>query len=120
MRKLTGTEVYFYLQLLTIKARLVDHDRKIIDSHELGFSERDRLNMVALMARTGHSLDSKRISDWANSSCTILTFGAVTQLARGHKVSARDRLLCNRSLSDRNVTVRSLYNMSPLGYYLNV
>jgi oleate hydratase len=45
------------------KARLVDRDCKIIDFHELGFSERDRIDMVALMARTEHSLDSKRISD---------------------------------------------------------
>ena len=45
------------------KARLVDRDCKIIDFHELGFSERDRIDMVALIARAEHSLDSKRISD---------------------------------------------------------
>jgi oleate hydratase len=44
------------------KARLIDRDRKIINFHELGFSERDRIDMVALMARTEHLLDSKRIS----------------------------------------------------------
>jgi len=45
------------------KARLVDRDRKITNFHELGFSERDRIDMVALMARSEHSLDSMRISD---------------------------------------------------------
>jgi len=45
------------------KARLVDRDCKIIDFHELGFSERDRIDIVALIARAEHSLDSKRISD---------------------------------------------------------
>ena len=45
------------------KARLVDRDCKIIDFQELGFSERDRIDMVALIARTEQSLDFKRISD---------------------------------------------------------
>jgi hypothetical protein len=30
------------------------------------------------------------------------------------------RLPCNRSRSHENVTVRSLYNMSPFGYYIDV
>ena len=45
------------------KARLVNRAGAIIDFHGMGFSEKDRLQLVTLMARPEHSLDSKRISD---------------------------------------------------------
>jgi oleate hydratase len=45
------------------KARLVNREGKIINFHELGFSERDRIDIIALMARPEIGLDSKRISD---------------------------------------------------------
>ena len=44
-------------------ARLIDRDGRIIDFHKMGFSEIERLDLVAFMARSEHSLDSKRISD---------------------------------------------------------
>jgi oleate hydratase len=49
------------------KARLVDGSGKIIDFHTLGFSEKDRIELVALMATPETLLDSKRISDWFRS-----------------------------------------------------
>jgi oleate hydratase len=45
------------------KARLVDRDHKITKFHPLGFSERDRIDLLALMATPETALDSKRISD---------------------------------------------------------
>jgi oleate hydratase len=45
------------------KARLVNGQGKIINFHELGFSEKDRIDLVALMATPEKALDSKRISD---------------------------------------------------------
>jgi oleate hydratase len=45
------------------KARLVDGHGKITDFHPLGFSERDRLELLALLAAPERALDSKRISD---------------------------------------------------------
>ncbi|MDR3691786.1 MAG: oleate hydratase [Fimbriimonas sp.] len=45
------------------KARLINLDGVTVDFHQMGFSERDRLDLFALMARTEHSLDSKRITD---------------------------------------------------------
>lgn len=45
------------------KARLVDRDGKIINFHELGFSEKDRLDLLALMGMPESHYDSKRITD---------------------------------------------------------
>ncbi len=45
------------------KARLVDRGGKITNFHELGFSERDRLDLVGVMAKPEHVLDGKRIAD---------------------------------------------------------
>jgi len=45
------------------RARLVDRDHTIIDFHTLGFRERDRIDLLALMAMPEHALDAKRISD---------------------------------------------------------
>ena len=45
------------------KARLVDRNGEITHFHELGFSEPDRIALIAFMARTERSLDSKRITD---------------------------------------------------------
>jgi hypothetical protein len=45
------------------KARLVNGERKIVDSHELGFSRKDRIDLVELIAGSEKSLNSKRITD---------------------------------------------------------
>ncbi|MCU1323132.1 MAG: oleate hydratase [Acidobacteriaceae bacterium] len=45
------------------KARLVNGEGKIINFHELGFSEKDRIDLIALMATPEKMLDSKRITD---------------------------------------------------------
>ncbi|MHC1550991.1 oleate hydratase [Phyllobacterium sp. K27] len=45
------------------KARLVDRDGNIPDFHKMGFSERDRVDLVKIMAEPESFLDSKRISD---------------------------------------------------------
>jgi oleate hydratase len=45
------------------KARLIDGSGKIIDFHTLGFTEKDRIDLVTLMATPEKRLDSKRISD---------------------------------------------------------
>jgi oleate hydratase len=45
------------------KARLIDGSGKIIDFHTLGFTEKDRIDLVTLMATPEKKLDSKRISD---------------------------------------------------------
>jgi oleate hydratase len=45
------------------KARLVDGQGRIVDFHELGFSERDRIDLLALMATPEKALDAKRITD---------------------------------------------------------
>jgi oleate hydratase len=45
------------------KARLVDGNGKIIDFHSLGFSEKDRIELVVFMATPESLLDSKRITD---------------------------------------------------------
>ncbi len=45
------------------KARLVDRNHRITNFHALGFSERDRFDLIALIATPEHRLDSKRISD---------------------------------------------------------
>jgi oleate hydratase len=44
-------------------ARLVDADGKVIDSHSMGFSERDRLELVKCVATPERMLDGKRITD---------------------------------------------------------
>ncbi len=45
------------------KARLVDRNHHITDFHALGFNERDRLELIALIATPEGMLDSKRIED---------------------------------------------------------
>jgi oleate hydratase len=45
------------------RARLVNGDGKIAEFHEMGFSEKERIELLAIMARSEKSLDSKRISD---------------------------------------------------------
>ncbi|WP_240135664.1 oleate hydratase [Streptomyces sp. MUM 178J] len=44
-------------------ARLVDGDGKIVDTHSMGFSERDRLELVRCLATPEGHLDGKRITD---------------------------------------------------------
>jgi oleate hydratase len=45
------------------KARLINSEGKIAEFHKLGFSEKERIELLALMARPEKSLDSKRITD---------------------------------------------------------
>jgi oleate hydratase len=45
------------------QARLVDADGKVVDAHSMGFSERDRLELVKCVATPEHMLDGKRITD---------------------------------------------------------
>lgn len=45
------------------KARLVDRDGRITAFHELGFDERDRFDLLAIMAKPESLLDGKRISE---------------------------------------------------------
>jgi oleate hydratase len=45
------------------KVRLVDRDGNIPDFHALGLSERDRVDLVKIMAEPEHLLDDKRIND---------------------------------------------------------
>jgi oleate hydratase len=45
------------------KTRLVDRDGDIPDFHTMGFSERDRIDLVKIMAEPESFLDSKRIND---------------------------------------------------------
>jgi oleate hydratase len=66
------------------KARLVDGERKIVDFHKLGFSEKERIDMLALMMKPEKALDSKRITDCFDASffhtnfwfewCTLFAF----------------------------------------------
>ncbi|MFJ2238080.1 oleate hydratase [Streptomyces sp. NPDC087859] len=44
-------------------ARLVDGDGKIVDTRSMGFSERDRLELVRCLANPEGHLDGKRITD---------------------------------------------------------
>ncbi|SEM18728.1 oleate hydratase [Streptacidiphilus jiangxiensis] len=44
-------------------ARLVDAEGNIVDAHSMGFSERDRLELVKCAATPEHLLDGKRITD---------------------------------------------------------
>lgn len=44
-------------------ARLVDADGKIVDAHSMGFSERDRLELIKCVATPESHLDGKRITD---------------------------------------------------------
>lgn len=44
-------------------ARLVDADGKIVDAHAMGFSERDRLELIKCVATPESHLDGKRITD---------------------------------------------------------
>ena len=45
------------------KARLVDRNGSITDFHHLGFSERERSDLLLLLAKPERMLDGKRISD---------------------------------------------------------
>jgi len=45
------------------KARLVDRDGKIPDFHSMGFTERDRVDLLKIMAEPESMLDDKRIAD---------------------------------------------------------
>ena len=44
-------------------ARLVDKEGKIVDAHHFGFSERDRLDLIAMTSKPESWFDDKRISD---------------------------------------------------------
>ncbi|MGW7274529.1 oleate hydratase [Streptomyces sp. NPDC054864] len=44
-------------------ARLVDADGKVVPSHSMGFSERDRLELIKCCATPEKQLDGKRITD---------------------------------------------------------
>ncbi|MDV9171139.1 oleate hydratase [Streptomyces sp. W16] len=44
-------------------ARLVDATGKVVDAHSMGFSERDRLELVKCVATPERELDGKRITD---------------------------------------------------------
>lgn len=45
------------------KVRLVDRDGHVPDAHAMGFSERDRIDLVKIIAEPEIMLDEKRISD---------------------------------------------------------
>ena len=45
------------------KARLVNGEGKITEFHKMGFSEKDRIDLVALIVKPESMLDSKRITD---------------------------------------------------------
>ena len=64
------------------KARLVNREGAIVDFHEMRFSEKDRLELFALMARSERSLDSVRITDCFDEHFFKTNFGfeAVTSL----------------------------------------
>ncbi|MEO5874981.1 MAG: oleate hydratase [Streptosporangiaceae bacterium] len=47
-------------------ARLVDTDGKLVDAHTMGFSERDRLELVKCVTTPEGHLDGKRITDCFN------------------------------------------------------
>ena len=48
------------------RARLVDRVGKIVDAHRLGFIERDRMDLLGLLATSESHLDGKRVSDCFN------------------------------------------------------
>jgi len=66
------------------KARLVDWHGNVTDFHHLGFSERDRIDLLALLATPERMLDAKRIADCFEPSffqtnfwyewCTLFAF----------------------------------------------
>ncbi|MFJ9344135.1 oleate hydratase [Streptomyces sp. NPDC101733] len=45
------------------RARLVDAEGRVVDAHSMGFSERDRLELVKCVATPERLLDGKRITD---------------------------------------------------------
>jgi oleate hydratase len=45
------------------KARLVNGEGKITEFHKMGFSEKDRIDLIALIVKPESMLDSKRITD---------------------------------------------------------
>ena len=56
------------------KARLVDRNGSITDFHHLGFSERDRSDLLALLATPERMLDGKRITDCFDSAFFEINF----------------------------------------------
>jgi len=44
-------------------SRLIDAEGKIVDTHSMGFTERDRLELVKCLATPERALDGKRITD---------------------------------------------------------
>jgi oleate hydratase len=44
-------------------ARLVDHDGRLVDAHSMGFTERDRIELVKCLATPERLLDGKRIEE---------------------------------------------------------
>jgi len=57
------------------KARLVNGEGKITEFHKMGFSEKDRIDLVALIVKPESMLDSKRITDCFAPVSSILTSG---------------------------------------------
>lgn len=55
-------------------ARLVDADGKIVDTTSMGFSERDRLELVRCLASSEGRLDGKRITDCFGEHFFTTTF----------------------------------------------
>lgn len=56
------------------KARLVDRSGSITDFHHLGFSERDRSDLLTLLATPERMLDGKRITDCFDSAFFEINF----------------------------------------------
>jgi oleate hydratase len=66
------------------KARLIDWHGKVTEFHHLGFSDRDRMDLLAIVSEPERNLDSKRISDCFESPffqtnfwyewCTLFAF----------------------------------------------
>lgn len=48
------------------KARLIDKDASILDVHSMGFNQKDRMELLKLLATPEKKLDHLRISDWFN------------------------------------------------------
>uniref|UniRef100_E6PXY9 Uncharacterized protein n=1 Tax=mine drainage metagenome TaxID=410659 RepID=E6PXY9_9ZZZZ len=56
----------------------------------------------------------------SSQASSELCVGFTGDSRREHRFLTPPQLLCNRSLSHRNVTVRSLYKLSPFGYSFDV
>jgi oleate hydratase len=78
------TELFEKEALWHNKARLVNGEGKIVDFHKLGFSEKERIDLLALMVKPEKALDSKRITDCFDANffhtnfwfewCTLFAF----------------------------------------------